>query len=170
MSTTYEEIQEKNGDVYHYKIEKTEDKSKWVLHHKEDMPAVVKNHGDIQEFWVDGVLIKTVIGGCETWFDTDKNTHRDGDLPAFICDRYQEWYTHGKLNRDGDLPAFICDRYQKWYTHGKLHRDGDLPAIVCINGYKEWYTHGTLIKTENPNNNEKMPGLYWDGKSTCVIL
>lgn len=39
---------------------------------------------------------------------------------------------NGKIHREGDLPAVVCDK--EWCLNGKLHRDDDKPAIERTNG------------------------------------
>jgi len=175
MSTTYEEIQEKNGDVYHFKIEKGVNTYRKVLHREGDMPAVSKKQGAQQEFWVDGVLIKSIIDGVKrtyrggrvhsygdepaivfedgssTWCK-DGRIHREGDQPAVIrADGYKSWYENGVLCRKGKLPHVISgDGTQYWYNKkGELHRDGGLPAIICTNGKRRWYKNGIRLSLWN---------------------
>ncbi len=95
--------------------------------------------------------------------------HREGGLPARMCDGLFEWWYHGKLHRSGDLPAVIDRDYDieweegntvleyppytiagmsytySWYYHGVLHREGNLPAVISDNGRaQEWYWYGKL--------------------------
>jgi hypothetical protein len=98
----------------------------------------------------DDVPIKCDTRGhfSKTWYDDDKNIHREGDLPALIIIGYgrynKQWYKHGKLHRDGDLPAVDSSDTKEWWKDGERHRDGDLPAVETSNGNKEWYKHGKL--------------------------
>ena len=65
--------------------------------------------------------------GTKYWLNSERQYHRDNDLPAVICS-YCGW----------------CE----WYQNGKQHRDNNLPARICSDGDCEWWIDGKWIKRE----------------------
>jgi hypothetical protein len=118
----------------------------------------------------------TVVVNTEkyTRYELRGKIHRDGDLPAMICeDGTQVWYRDGNRHRDGNLPAVVSKGgYQGWYQNGKLHRDGDLPAVIHADGTQYWYQNGKLHRDGAPAAITRGRWSFWyqNGVRTKTVL
>ena len=128
----------------------------------------------------DGFIQVVDKWGNVRWYNTDRQLHRDGDLPAFespsgakewyqngkrhrdngpaieYADGSKFWYQNDKRHRDGDLPAVEYSNGTKfWYQNDKRHRDGGLPAVEGVNGIKEWWVNGEFQYAVLPDGTRK---------------
>jgi len=90
-------------------------------------------------------------GNTKIWYDTNRDYHRDGDLPAYIDERLgtQVWYQHGNRHRDGDEPAFLRtqDNSMEWWKNGNLHRETG-PAALSDGGYIRFALNGLTYSVD----------------------
>lgn len=101
------------------------------------------------------------------WTNEKNQTHRDGGLPAIICELGKFYYKNDLQHRDGDLPAVeSANGDLRWCVNGNTHRDGDKPAVITKKT-KQWYVNGVLHRTTGPAiiNASGAEFYYINGKS-----
>ena len=158
-----------------------------MLNRDNDLPSAIhfyKNGNKKHEVWYNqGVVIKSILyyenetnkKQMERWYDEDKKSHREGDLPAVIT--YHEngnrkkdfFYNHGVLIKSIAYYNNETNKKQteKWLDEDKkLNREGDLPTVIFYykNGNKEresWYKNNVLIKSIFYSENEKKEKEEW---------
>lgn len=88
--------------------------------------------------------------GIIRWTDKYGNYHRVGNPALVKPGGWQEWFVHGKAHRDGDLPAKVCQEFTSYFKDGVPHRDGDLPAVIYRDGTQIWIKEGKIHRTDGP--------------------
>lgn len=84
---------------------------------------------------------------CIEYRNSKGEKHREGDLPAKICQSKVEYYKNDKLHRGWNKPARIIltpyHRELSYYKNDELHRGGDKPALINIGRKKmTWMIDG----------------------------
>lgn len=105
--------------------------------------------------------------GTTRYLNEFGHLHRDGDLPALICNAGQkEWYKNGLRHRDNG-PAVISTTQESYYKYGSRHRDDNLPATtnytLLKNGDKKIESEEYFV--EGLRHRDDGPAIQWSSGS-----
>lgn len=138
------------------------------LYHRKDGPAIEKDHGNTQCWYLNGHRHRSGgpaiewENGAKEWYINDQRHRADG--PAVIpsdgspCSWYYEGleYSEEKFklkfmkNPEENTPVKTTTKYETVYKLNGLKHRLDGPAVEIMEGSKEYWVNGKLHRTDGP--------------------